>query len=408
MRRVVVFAAVTAAAVSATAFVSMDDGYRVSVMLPSATNIANGSSVESNGFPIGTVAEIEPVDGHARITMELEGDSVPLHDGAVVHVRWKALVGERHVTITDGSAKNAEIPNGGMIKGSMPQPMELDHVFAALDEPTRKHINSLLANLDQTLDGHTGDLNDTIRRGGPALAEVGEVLRGLGADGEAIKALVRQVENMVGTLSRRDGQVTTIVDQLSRLSARAVSQRRALGETLDRLPGTAETAQSTLDEVPAAVREVSPLLTALEPATRKLRGAAGELRPVLTDLRPLVADLRPALASARTLLGRTPGLLDRAHEVLPEANSMLTDLLPAVDFLRPYTPELAGVFAGWGSMSANYGGIGHYARPLAEFGASSVNVNPGVMPPGFRQESTPAPGSLVGQPWTDATGGGVK
>ena len=409
MRTAIVLGVVALTAATVTAFASASGSdYEVSVMLPSATNLHEGGSIQVKGFDAGAVTSITPVNGQAKITMRVDPGYAPLHDGAVVSVRWKALVGERHLTITDGPASNVEVPAGGLLKGNVPQPMELDQVLAALDEPTRKSLSSLVNNLDKTVTGHEPDLNATVRSAGPALNALGEVLKGLGTDGPAISGLVAQVEQMVSVLSTHDGDVKNIVDQLSTLSADAVKQRKAVGEVLGKLPGTLETAKTALGDVPSVVKKAVPLLDDLRPATEKLPAVAANLKPVLTDLRPLVAQLRPTLDSAQQLLQYTPGLLDRAHAVLPGATSLVTDLLPAIDFLRPYTPEAAGMLANWSSAMANYGGAGHYARVLAQVGLSSVNINPGIIPPGFTVNATPLPGSLAGQPWTDAAGGGVK
>jgi phospholipid/cholesterol/gamma-HCH transport system substrate-binding protein len=64
--------------------------------------------------------------------------------------------------------------------------------------------------------------------------------------------------------------------------------------------------------------------------------------------------------------------------------------------------------ANWGSATANYDGHGHYHRFLVQGGVQSATVNPGVMPPGVRQNLTPVPGTAEGQPWTDATGSGMR
>jgi len=132
---------------------------------------------------------------------------------------------------------------------------------------------------------------------------------------------------------------------------------------------------------------------------------AKNLKPVLQDLRPLVAELGPTLDSAKTLLSYTPGLLDQAHAVVPGATSAVSYLQPAFQFLRPYTPEAASFFALWGSAFANYDANGHYARIFGpQVGGTSFNNNPGITPPGVRQDPYPLPGAAGNQPWADAFG----
>jgi len=408
MRRWIPLAA-AAVALAGVVAATTAEGYQVTVVLPSADNLVEGGTVEMKGFPAGSIEAIEPVDGKARLTLALDSEHAPLHSGAVVNVRWKALVGERRLTITDGKAGNAEIPGGGTIAGNMAQPVEFDRVFAALDAPTRKRVNSLVSRLRTTLRGSERDLQDTITAAGPALAATGDVLRGLGADRAAIKDLVGQAGELVDVLTARDDDLAAIVTQLSAASSAVADEHENLGKSLQRLPSTLRTARTTLGLVPGVVDEAEPLLRDLRPAAARLPRVAANTDAVLKDLRPTVARLRPALASANTLLRYTPGLLDSAHDVLPGATDLVRDLLPAVDFLRPYTPEAAGMLANWGSAMGNYGGAGYYVRVNpAGAGAHALTVNPGVMPPGYEARPQPAPGELVGQPWTDATGGGVR
>ncbi|GAB2977615.1 MULTISPECIES: MlaD family protein [Amycolatopsis] len=411
MKRVLTVGVIVVAAlgVGAGAVAAMrSDDYQVGVILDSATNVVDGGTVQVNGFEVGKVSDISVEGGKAKLMLALEGNHVPLHDGAQVRIEWKAALGERMVNITDGPSGNAEIPDHGMIKGDMPVPMEFDQVLNALDPPTRAKLSSLINRLDSTVKGNEADVNQTVRSAGPAVQALGEVLRGLGSDGPAIKQMVTQLDTMVGTLAGREADLRTVIDQLSKTTSLTAQQHEALASALKKLPGTLQTAGKTLGDVPDAVGQAVPLLKDLEPATAKLPDVSRNLRPVLTDLRPLVAELRPTLADAQTLLNYTPGLLDTAHATAPGLNSAVSSLMPALSFLRPFTPEAVGLLSNWGSASANYDANGHYGRIYVQAGASSVNVNPGIVPPGFTSNPTPLPGSPVGQPWTDAFGSGIR
>ena len=410
MRRILaaVVGALLLLATTAAGVITFNGPYRVEVVLDNAANLIEGSLVKVNGFDAGRIEALDVVDGRARLTLVLDREFAPLHDGATVTVIWKALLGERLVNLTDGPASNAEIPSGGMITGAQPAPVELDTVLAALDEPTREEVNALIRSLEETLDGSEPDLNATLRTAGPAVGALGDVLRGLGTDGEAVRQLVTRLNETMEILARRDGEVSRVVDQLGGAVDRIVDQREALGGTLTELPGTLRQARTTLDGVPGTVDEVTPLLDALAPATERLPGVAADLRPLLADLRPAVADLRPTLDSASELLQLTPGLLDSGSVTVPALDETFTGLTPALDFLRPYSPELAGFLTNWNSANGNFDRNGHYARIYVTAGAENVNVNPGVLPPGTTKNLAPLPGELVDQPWTDAFGEGMR
>jgi phospholipid/cholesterol/gamma-HCH transport system substrate-binding protein len=131
------------------------------------------------------------------------------------------------------------------------------------------------------------------------------------------------------------------------------------------------------------------------------------LEPVLQDLRPAVQDLRPALGSLAKLLNETPAMMDAGTATFPDIDKALKGSQPAVDFLRPYTPEIVGWLSNWASQAGNYDSNGHYSRFGILHGAESVipAVSKGA---GVTQNLEPKPGDPVEQPWEDAYGDGVR
>jgi phospholipid/cholesterol/gamma-HCH transport system substrate-binding protein len=86
---------------------------------------------------------------------------------------------------------------------------------------------------------------------------------------------------------------------------------------------------------------------------------------------------------------------------------LLVGLSPAITFLRPYTPEAVGGLANWGQAFAPYDGAGHTWAGLLAPGINAFNETP-VPLPSTRKNPAPAPGAVVGQPWTDATGAEIR
>lgn len=409
MRKLPVLALGVAAVAAAALLISpADSEYPANVVLPSATGLIAGSKVLVNGFDAGQIDNVSIKDGQALVRMKLAKDFAPLHSGATAGIVWKAVLGERQLDVRDGPKQNPVIPPDGTLDGQMPDPVEMDKVLNALDPATRSHLTSLVQGLDATVKGSEPNLRQTVQKAGPAVAALGDVLRGVGSDGPAIKDLVGQLNGMVSTLVNRDDKVRSIVSGMAEATNAVAQQRDRLRTTLQKLPATLDTANRTLGDVPGAVDQATPLLTDLRPATEQLPGVARNLRPVLADLRPTVAQLRPTLDSLGTLLQFTPGLLDSAHGTLPGSDAAVTSLTPALSFLRPYTPEVVGWLSNWGSSAANYDSNGHYMRVNIPAGASSLDNNPGVMPPGMASDPFPAPGAIAGQPWTDAFGSGVR
>ncbi|MEU9817865.1 MCE family protein [Pseudonocardia alni] len=369
--------------------------YTVSAVLPAGNpNLIPGAPIYIDGFQAGTISSVRPEEGHAVVEFTVDDGLAPLHAGAFVHVQWKAVVGERLLFVQDGPKDYAEIPSGGMVQGDFPKPTEVADVLAALDEPTRARLTSLVGTLQNTVTGHEQDLNATVNTAGPALAAVGNVLRGIGTDGPAISKLVTDLNGTVDTLAKRQQDLGAVVDELGTSARATAAQREQLRAALAKLPPTLRTAQGTLNKVPGVTDEALPLLEDLRPATEKLPGVSEQLAPLLQDLRPLVADLKPTLEAASALLDRTPGLLDSSNRALPGLAETAGGYAPVLEALRPYTPNVVGFLSTWGSAAQNFDSNGRYMRIFAQAGpATPVVYPPGVTPPGIVPDLNPAPGS---------------
>lgn len=379
------------------------DDYSVQVVLPAATNLVEGSEVEIDGASAGRVERLDTRDGKAVVTVSLTDEHAPLHDGTTARVSYKALLGERILELTPGDDSTPALAEGALVEGSVDR-VEIDQVLAALDGPTRTRLKSLLDRLSGTLEGSEGDVRSTLQTLGPAVEALGQVLEAVGSDGPAIRELVTRLSRLMDTLDARRGELEATIGGLTTASTTIASNRKQLSQALSQLPETLRTAEETLGQVPSTVAAASPLLQALQPGVAKLPGVAEQLQPVLRDLRPTIAELRPTLASLQSLLDHTPGLLDGANAVLPQADQVLGDLGPALTYLRPYTPELAGWLSNWGSAASNYDSEGHYLRAFAQEGSTSLVNNPGIVPPGITRKLSRLPGESEGQPWTDAHG----
>ena len=406
-RRVIVIVVGLAVVGGLAALVTRSGGYTVTAVLPNAGNLYVGSSVMRDGYEAGSVSKISVEDGKALVELKIDDEFGPMHDGATAEVVWKAALGERLVRVVDGPEKNPELADGALLRGVQREPIELDAVLSALDAPTRTHVASLVTRLRGTLSGREADANASLHSAGPALRELGAVLREIGTDGEAIKQIVKQFDETMQILAARDQSLNQVVTSLAATTRAVAEQDKGVGATLRKLPPVLRSATSTLDRVPGTVEATLPLLEDLAPATENLRSVSTNLRPLLRDLRPTVAQLRPTLDLLSRLLGVTPDLLASGIATVPEIDNALTGLTPALDFLRPYTPEIVGWATNWGSAGGNYDANGHYVRFHIQTGPEALipSSKPG---PGVTQNLTPEPGAPVGQSWTDATGSEMR
>ena len=136
---------------------------------------------------------------------------------------------------------------------------------------------------------------------------------------------------------------------------------------------------------------------------------ATQLRPTSVLLAHTLTVGSPALASIDATLRAAPPQL-RALQLLltaagPSARALtptLGHVLPILDVLRVYTPELVGFLSGWSDMGSSFDVAGHGLRFATAIippnKTVSANSNaPGYIPAPFLR----APGTLIGQPWTN-------
>lgn len=387
--------------------------YELTVVMPSAPNLVKGGKVEVDGADAGRVTKLEVRDGQALVTVGIRDDFAPLPTGTTARIEWKALLGERTLVIDPGPAGNPDLPDRGRVEGSR-QRVELDQVLAALDPKTRAQLQSLSTRLAATLDDSATDVNATLKTAAPVVQAIGQIAESVGTDGAALRSLVTRLRQVSDVTAARREDVRSAVADLTTFTARTAQERAALDQTLKALPGALQQATATLDDVPATVAAADPLVRDAGPLAAQLSGAAQDLRPLLQDLRPALQDLRPALGQVSTVLGDTPGLLDGTAAVLPGLTQTTKGVLPALDFLRPYTPELIGWLANWGSSAANYDAYGNYARIYVQAGAASLNESPDALGPeldgtgAVRTNPRRQPGELEGQTWTDANGSSIR
>ena len=403
---VVVAVLVIAGAVNALG-VGGGGGYHATFVFPHATNLFTGSRVQIDGFNVGHVGGLEVRDGKALVKVTLDDKHAPLREGTTARIDWQSLTGERIVQISPRPKTNAALPDGAMITATTPR-IELDQVLSALDPNTRAELRRIVPGLDQALAGHEEDLGKTLESAGPALHAATDVLQAIGSDGPALQTLLTSVRDLAERLVARRDSVRGVIDGFDRNLEQTAKRSEDLAAGLDELPATLRTADSVLGRVPPTAAAALPLLRDLLPAAQALPAAAADLRPFLTELRPTLAELRPALGSLYAVLGETPTLLEAAHAVVPPVTGVVSSLLPVLDYLRPYTPELACVISNLASASANYDANGHFLRVYVSSGSLLLGSVTGQLNPAITSNPDRAPGELEGQPLTDAAGSAVR
>lgn len=363
------------------------DGERYRLIFENAGQLVEGNEVQVGGRVAGSVEAIELTgDNQAEVTIEVDGELVPLHRGTAAVIRATSLSGiaNRYVALSPGPNSAGEIPPGGLLDaGETTAPVDLDQLLDTLDPATRRDLSGAIRGSAATLAGRGAETNRTLRYLSPALSATSRLAAELNRDHQALTELIVNSARLVGAVAERRDELAALVGNANAATRAIGDESAALGRALAGLPGVLRRANATFVNLRSALGDLDSLVATARPAT-------ADLAPFLRRLRPLVADARPAFRELRLLTGRAgtgndlvellrelPRLRRVARPTFARAIDALVEAQPVVELARPYTPELTGWLTKFGQGAASYDANGHYARIQPIFNAFSFAGGPG-------------------------------
>src|SRR5688500_3829310 len=169
-------------------------GYRYTVAVPEANQLAIEADVRSSGVPIGKIKALEqaPKGNKTLVTVELERKYAPLDADARVIQRQKTILGEKYLEITRGTPGGPLVKEGGRLPdAAVENTVELDEVLGILDEPTRNYFRRWQQDTGAAVEERGPDLNDSFGNLPRFVASGADVLEVLDDHDSAIRGLVR-------------------------------------------------------------------------------------------------------------------------------------------------------------------------------------------------------------------------
>lgn len=219
-----------------------------------ATGLLPGDDVRIAGVRVGEVDGIEvavrPERALARVTFTVDSDrSLPA--SAIAQIRYRNLVGQRYVALSEGAGSGRPLPEDGTLPLRQTR-SALDltvlfngfkPLFAALNP---EDVNSFAMEIIKTLQGEAGNVNSLLS----STASLTSTL----ADRDAV--IGRTIDNLtevLQTVDARDDQLSTLLVELQRFVSGLAQDREAIGASLTNIAGLAE-------QTAGLVRDVRPSL----------------------------------------------------------------------------------------------------------------------------------------------------
>lgn len=245
-----------------------------------ATGVVKGDDVRVAGVKVGTVADVTVVDrDQALVSFDVSTD-VPMTGRTFATIRYRNLVGQRYISLTEEIGDDVQLEPGDTIPVSRTAPaLDLTVLFNGF-KPLFKalspeDINQLSYEIVQVFQGEGGTLESL-------LGHTASVTSTLADRDEVIGQLLENLDFVLDHLADRDEQLSDLILSFRRLVGGLKDDREAILGSLD---GISELSVETA-------------------------GLVEGIRP------PLVQDVKQLRRFAGNI-NENKGELDRAMKVLP-------------------------------------------------------------------------------------------
>jgi phospholipid/cholesterol/gamma-HCH transport system substrate-binding protein len=260
-----------------------------------AVTPGQGQTVNVAGVEVGEISAVRLERGRAIVTLQLDGQDVPVYKDASVLLRPRTGLRDMVAELTPGTRAAGRLEPGKRIPIGQTLPdVNLDEILAALDADTRTYLRMLLGDAADGLRGTERDLANTLRRVEPTARDLRRVNVALAERRRNLARTIHSFSLLVGELGARDDQLATFVDSSNAVLAALARQDASLRATLRGLPGALAETRRALGKAQALGAELGPTLQSLRPGARALGPSLRATRPFLERTRPVIRDeIRP-------------------------------------------------------------------------------------------------------------------
>lgn len=393
--------------------------YTVHADFQNASGLVTGNVVLMGPAKVGTVDSIGlTTDGAAAVTISLDSDAAPLHQGTVARIYEDSLSGiaSKYVELEPGPPSAPPINNGGVIDETHTySEVSLDELFDTLDPLTRAGLRGLIRGEAASLKGRGELANQALEYLAPGLQSTSQVTAELTRDQPQFDKLIAGGAQAMHALASKSQQLTRLIANTATATGAIARQSQALEEALRLFPGTLRRSTTTLAGLGTTLDDLNPLVAASKPAVRRLPEFATRLGVLTNVAIPAVGELdelihNPAGTGDLTQLAQqSPSLAAAAAAAFPRLIEEMDDSQSQLDYLREYTPDVVAALSNLGQAGAYYDANGHYERiqpdlfPFKIDGAGELTMQfPSQRYQGLHAVHGRCPGSAV-QPAPDGS-----
>jgi phospholipid/cholesterol/gamma-HCH transport system substrate-binding protein len=216
------------------------------------TGLLPGNEVRIAGVRVGKIDKVALKGKIADVTLSLDQKRT-IPQSAILRLRYRNLVGERYIAVTEGPGSAAPLRSGATV------PLAQTHnaldltvlfngfkpLFQALDPGA---VNDVSFEIVKTLQGEGGTLESLMQR----TASLTNTL----ADRDAvIGRVITNLTTVLATVDDRDAQLNELVTQLQRFSKGFADDRVAIGQAIAGISDLTTSTSDLLKDVRAPLKD---------------------------------------------------------------------------------------------------------------------------------------------------------
>ncbi|MFF3458926.1 MCE family protein [Streptomyces sp. NPDC002730] len=225
------------------------------------TSLEEGDDIRVAGVRVGEVQEVKIKDRTlAEVTFSVTDDR-PLLTTTGAVIRYRSLVGQRYIALTEGAGSGTQLKPGGRIPLSRTQPaLDLNALlggfkplFAALSP---KDVNQLATEIIKTLQGEGGTVNSL-------LAHTASLTTTLAGRDKLIGSVIDNLNEVLKTVDKRGARFSALLKQLQRVISGLSADRKPIGESLVNIGALTDATSGLLEDARPPLRDDIAELTDL-------------------------------------------------------------------------------------------------------------------------------------------------
>lgn len=287
------------------------------------------SSVKFAGLQVGSVTGISTTDSGTRlVTMKLDDDVLDkLGSEPIAAIEPRTLLGGRYTIELIPGGQGGKFAGDSIPLSRTSQTVELDRVLEALPNTAREGLQGTVGGAEATLNGGKASLKKIVKTAPDVLDSAQPVFSAVRGTRPSLdlEQIVSGLQSTADVLTRSDGQLGAVVDDLSTTAAVLAHHRQALASGLHRLPAALRSTNVGLTGLDASVEQLTTTAKSLRPTAPQAAELIKKLEPLLAQARPLLADLRPALRDARPVVEGLVPVASRATGILGDLRGPVLD-----------------------------------------------------------------------------------